>query len=146
MANKQSGVGFIVSGATTSKRKTKSGRHQLNLAEELKGILSAYSNELMAQKEVALDKAADFLVDKLEENSPVDTGEFKKSWTRTEKYKGVRYVGNTDTAGKNEYGYDIPLANIIEFSKNGKPFIRKTFESNKDKIIDIIVDELNKTK
>lgn len=127
-------------------RKTKSGRHQLNLAEELKSILDEYSNELMAQKEIALDKAADFLVDKLEANSPVgETGDFKKSWTRTEKYKGVRYVGNTDTAGKNEYGYDIPLANIIEFSKNGKPFIRATFEQNKDKIVDIIVDEMNKS-
>ena len=127
-------------------RKTKSGRHQLNLAEELKSVLDEFSNELMAQKEVALDKAADFLVDKLEENSPVgETGEFKKSWTRTEKYKGVRYVGNTDVGGKNEYGQNIPLANLIEFSKNGKPFIRATFEQNKDKIIDIIVDELNKT-
>lgn len=145
MANKQSGVGFIVSGATTSKRKTKSGRHQLNLEEELKSVLDEFSNELMAQKEVALDKAADFLVDKLEENSPVgETGEFKKSWTRTKKYKGVRYVGNTDVGGKNEYGQNIPLANLIEFSKNKKPFIRATFEQNKDKIIDIIVDELNK--
>ena len=126
-------------------RKTKSGRHQLNLAEELKDVLNEYSNEVMAQKEVALDKAADFLVDKLEENSPVgETGEFKKSWKRTEKYKGVRYVGNTDVGGKNEYGQNIPLANLIEFSKNGKPFIRATFEQNKDKIIDIIVDELNK--
>ena len=128
-------------------RKTKSGRHQLNLAEELKYILNEYSNELMAQIEVALDKAADFLVDKLEENSPVgETGEFKKSWTRTEKYKGVRYVGNTDVGGKNEYGQNIPLANLIEFSKNGKPFIRQTFQQNKDKIVDIMVDELNKTK
>ena len=127
-------------------RKTKSGRHQLNLAEELKGVLSEYSNDLMAQKEIALNKASDFLVDKLEENSPVgETGKFKKSWTRTEKYKGVRYVGNTDVGGKNEYGQNIPLANLIEFSKNGKPFIRATFEQNKDKIIDIIVDGLNKT-
>lgn len=127
-------------------RKTKSGRHQLNLAEELKGVLSEYTDELLKQKEIALDKASDFLVDKFEEASPVgETGEFKKSWARTEKYKGVRYVGNTDVGGKNEYGYNIPLANIIEFSKNGNPFIRATFEKNKDKIIDIIVDEMEKT-
>ena len=127
-------------------RKTKSGRHQLNLAEELKGVLSEYTDELLKQKEIALDKASDFLVDKFEEASPVgETGEFKKSWARTEKYKGVRYVGNTDVGGKNEYGYNIPLANIIEFSKNGNPFIRATFEQNKDKIIDIIVDEIEKT-
>ena len=127
-------------------RKTKSGRHQLNLAEELKGVLSEYTDELLKQKEIALDKASDFLVDKFEEASPVgETGEFKKSWARTEKYKGVRYVGNTDVGGKNEYGYNIPLANIIEFSKNGNPFIRATFEQNKDEIIDIIVDEMGKT-
>ena len=100
----------------------------------------------MALKEVALDKASDFLVEKLEQASPVGvTGDFKKSWTRTDKYKGVRYVGNTDVGGKNKYGYSIPLANIIEFSKNGKPFIRATFEKNKDKIVDIIVDEISKT-
>ena len=127
-------------------RKTKSGIHQLNIAEELKGVLAEYSSELLAQKEVALDKASDFLVEKLEQASPVGaTGEFKKSWRRTYKYKSVRYVGNTDVGGKNEYGYSIPLANIIEFSKNGKPFIRATFEHNKDKIVDIIVDEMSKT-
>lgn len=126
-------------------RKTKSGRHQLNLAEELKDILNEYSNELLAQKEVALDKASDYFVEKLEQASPVDTGEFKKSWTRTDKYKGVRYVGNTAIAGKNKQGGNIPLSNIIEFSKNGKPFIRATFEQNKDKIVDIIVDEMNKS-
>lgn len=126
-------------------RKTKSGRHQLNLAEELKDILDQYSNELMAQKEIALDKASDFLVDQFEAASPVGkTGEFKRSWMRTDKYKNVRYIGNTDVGGKNEYGYDIPLSNLIEFSKNGKPFMRATFERNKDKIIDIIVNELNK--
>lgn len=99
----------------------------------------------MAQKEIALDKASDFLVDQFEAASPVGkTGEFKRSWVRTDKYKGVRYIGNTDVGGKNEYGYDIPLSNLIEFSKNGKPFMRATFERNKDKIIDIIVNELNK--
>lgn len=126
-------------------RKTKSGRHQLNLAEELKDILNEYSNELMTQKEVALDKSSDYFVEKLEQASPVDTGEFKKSWTRTDKYKSVRYVGNTALAGQNKQGGNIPLSNIIEFSKNGKPFIRATFEQNKDKIIDIIVDEMNKS-
>lgn len=127
-------------------RKTKSGRHQLNLADELKGVLSEYTDELLKQKEIALDKASDFFVDELEKASPSRTGEFKKNWKRIDKYKGVRYVGNSTVASKNkEYGGDIPLSNILEFSKNGKPFIRATFEKNKDKIIDIIVDEMEKT-
>ena len=44
-------------------RKTKSGTHQLNLYDELKDILDEYSEELYANKEEALDAAADFLVD-----------------------------------------------------------------------------------
>lgn len=120
-------------------RKTKSGRHQLNLYEELKDVLDQYTNELMARKEVALDKAADFLVEKLEYSSPTDTGEFKRSWLRTDKYKGVRYIGNSKTAKNSQ----IPLSNLIEFSKNGKPFIRPTFESNREQIVNIIKGELD---
>lgn len=122
--------------------KTKSGRHQLNMAEELKDILNEYSRELFESKEQALDKASDFMMEKLEQNSPVDTGTFKQSWVRTDKYKGVRYIGNTDVGGKNQYGYNIPLANLIEFSSKGKPFIRRTFDQNKEQIIKIIKGEL----
>ena len=122
--------------------KTKSGRHQLNLAEELKDILNEYSKELYANKEQALDKASDYLMEKLEQASPVDTGEFKRSWVRTHKYKGVRYIGNSAVGGKNKYGYSIPLSNLLEFSSKGKPFIRRTFDENKEQIIRIIKGEL----
>lgn len=123
-------------------KKTKSGRHQLNLAEELKDILNEYSKELYESKEHALDKASDYMMEKLEQNSPVDTGTFQKSWTRTTKYKGVRYIGNSAVGSKNQYGYDIPLSNLIEFSSKGKPFIRRTFDDNKEEIIRIIKGEL----
>lgn len=123
-------------------KKTKSGRHQLNLAEELKDVLNEYSRELYESKEHALDKASDYMMKKLEQNSPVDTGTFKKSWTRTTKYKGVRYIGNSTVGSKNQYGYDIPLSNLIEFSSKGKPFIRRTFDDNREEIIRIIKGEL----
>ena len=119
-------------------RRTKSGRHQLNLYDELKDILDEYSEELYANKEEALDAAADFLVDQLEANSPVRTGKLKESWLRTDKYTGVRYVGNSSVGSNNKYGYGIPLTNLLEFGKKGHPFIRKTFEQNKERIIDII--------
>lgn len=119
-------------------RKTKSGKHQLNLYDELKDILDEYSEELYANKEEALDAAADFLVDQLEVNSPVRTGKLKESWLRTDKYTGVRYVGNSSVGSNNEQGYGIPLTNLLEFGKKGHPFIRKTFEQNKERIIDII--------
>lgn len=119
-------------------RRTKSGKHQLNLYDELKDILDEYSEELYANKEEALDAAADFLVDQLEVNSPVRTGKLKESWLRTDKYTGVRYVGNSSVGSNNKYGYGIPLTNLLEFGKKGHPFIRKTFEQNKERIINII--------
>ena len=123
-------------------RKTKSGRHQLNLAEELKEILNQYSNEVFEAKERGLNKASDYFVERLEDASPVRTGKLKESWLRTDKYKGVRYVGNSAVGSKNEYGYGIPLTNLIEFSSKGNPFIRRTFEENKDKLIEIIKGEI----
>ena len=122
--------------------RTKSGKHQLNMAYELREVLNEYANELIQEKEIALDKAGDFLLEKLKQNSPVDTGKFKDSWLRTDKYTGVRYLGNSDVGGKNEYGYNIPLSNLIEFSSKGKPFIRRTFDENKEEIIKIIKGEL----
>lgn len=123
--------------------KTKSGRHQLNLAQELADVINEYANGFLEQKEVALDKARDFLIEKFEQASPVDTGEFKRNWIGTDKYTGVRYIGNTtESKSTNEYGYHIPLSNLIEFSSKGKPFMRQAFEQNKEQIIDIIVKEL----
>jgi hypothetical protein len=39
---------------------------------------------------------------------------------------------------QNKQGGVIPLANLVEFSYKGRPFIRKTFDANKEKIIEII--------
>ena len=116
--------------------------HQINLNKEFQEILKEYSDDLFEAKERGLDKASDFLVEKLKGASPVRTGNLKKSWFRTTKYKAVRYVGNSAVGSKNKYGFDIPLTNLLEFSSKGKPFIRRTFEENKDKIIEIIKGEI----
>lgn len=120
----------------------KKHQKQFSLYDELKPILDEYSQEVWKLKEQALDKAADYMVEKLEDASPVKTGELKKNWLRTDKYSNVRYIGNSTSAGKNDYGYDIPLTNILEFSVKGHPFIRKTFEANKDEIVKIIKETI----
>lgn len=118
-----------------STRKTKSGRHQLNLYDELKEFLDDVENSVWDSKEKALDEASDYFLTQLEQDTPVgETGEMKESWERTDKYKNVRYVYNTDLTPQR-----IPTANLVEFSKNGKPFIRPCFEKNKEKIINIII-------
>lgn len=112
---------------------------QLNLYNELKDVLDEISEELEQQKEEGLNKATDYFVEKLKEATPVDTGETARSWITDKKYRGVKYINNTAV---NNQG--IPIANLLEFSKKGKPFIRKTFEREKPRIIEIIMEEINK--
>lgn len=112
---------------------------QLNLYEELKPILNQIQKETFEAKERGLDKAADYFVDKLESATPVNTGETAKSWIRSDKYTSVRYINNTRLNKQN-----IPVVNLLEFGKKGKPFVRKTFEAEKSNIINIIMGELKK--
>lgn len=129
-------------------RKTKSGRHQINIFEELKEALHNYGEDIRSVSDSALNKAGDMLVEKFSAASPdsgmAHEGKLKDSWAYDPKYHGVRYVGNTALGSKNKYGYDIPLVNLLEFGSKGKPFMRKTFDENKDEIIKIIIEELNK--
>lgn len=127
-------------------RKTKSGRHQLSLYDELHEFLDEVDQNVYKSKEEALDKAADFFLERIAADSPVsdrdekylyNTARVKDSWERNSKeYTNVRYIYNTAlTPGR------IPVANLVEFStrKNAKPFIRPCFEKNKEKIVNIII-------
>lgn len=133
-------------------RKTKSGRHQLNLYEELKDIFDEIGKEFTIQKEIGLNKGADYLIDCLEANTPIQNipggGITKIKWSRSTEYKSVRYLYNTalrtDAERGDVVGDRIPIVNVLEFAPKGKPFVRKTFEKEKDKIVNIIVEELKK--
>lgn len=121
-------------------------KHQktFSLYDELKPILDEYTETLQSVKEDALDKASDYLIDCLEAASPVGkTQTLKRSWMKKTKYRGVRYIGNTAVSSTpNKYGQGIPLTNLLEYSYKGNPFIRKTFESNKEKIVSIIKENI----
>lgn len=129
-------------------RETKSGRHQINIFEELKEALHNYGEDIRRVSDSGLNKAADMLVEKFSAASPdsgiTHEGKLRDSWTYDPKYHGVRYVGNTARGSKNKHGQYIPLVNLLEFGSKGKPFMRKTFDENKDEIIKIIIEELNK--
>ena len=108
-----------------------------DISEEIKKIIDEQAAGIMANTERALDKAAEFMQQKLEEAMPVDTGETTKSWLTKDQYTGVRYIKNTRLNKKN-----IPVVNLLEFSAKGKPFVRKTFNANKNKVIEIIKKEI----
>ena len=109
------------------------------LGDELNRILKEYAAEVDAGTEKGLNKAADYLTEKYRENTPTATGKTKESWVCEKKYHGVKYINNTELTKQR-----IPVANLLEFSKKGKPFIRRTFEENTENIVKIIVEEINR--
>ena len=117
----------------------KAKAHFPDLAKELKGVLDEFAETSFQEREAALEKAADYLEQKYIEATPVDTGQTQQSWTVEKKYKGVKFIFNTKLSKDG-----IPIVNLVEFSKNGKPFMRKTFEREKGNVIRIITEELSK--
>ena len=85
-----------------------------------------------------------------QEVSPVDTGEYKKSWKikPMRKAKFVRYVGNTKKvkAHAKDAEPTIPLINILEFSKGkrARPHIGQAINNSKDEIISLISSKIQK--
>ena len=86
-----------------------------------------------------LDKAMDYMQDKLSAASPVESGLTRESWEGEGKYKNVRYINNTRV---NENG--IPVVNLLEYGKKGKPFVRKTVQAEQENVINIIKGGIEK--
>ncbi len=84
-----------------------------------------------------LDKAMDYMRDKLAAASPEKSGLTRESWEGEDKYKNVRYINNTRV---NEDG--IPVVNLLEYGRKGKPFVRKTVQAEQEQIINIIKGEI----
>lgn len=124
--------------------KRQSGSLKATLNEFSEAVNDAIRSEVNAtyeQIDRGLDKAAKYAAQKLEEATPEDTGKTRGEWDINFKYKNVRYINNMRV---NENG--IPVVNLLEFGSKGKPFIRKTIESEQNNIIDIILGELKDGK
>lgn len=98
------------------------------------------------QKEVGdtlnegLEEATDYLADKLQAETPVDTGVTKNSWIKQMKYRNVKYINNTAT---NKQGY--PIINVLEYSKTrGRPFVRRVVSRERKNIERIILQKMEK--
>ncbi len=107
--------------------------------EDFYKFLNDVTGEVMESREAGLDKAAEFMMEQLENATPTDRGITKSSWERTTKYKAVRYINNT-ALSENK----IPIVNLLEYAKNGKPFVRATFNKYESTIQQMIIDEINK--
>ena len=120
--------------------------HELSTA--IDNAIGEVTDEVRAAVDRGLDKAALHMEQALEAATPVETGEVKRSWKVDFKYRNVRYINNTATRPKTPGDKitsgdgEIPIVNLLEFGKKGKPFFRRTVQAEQAKAIEIIKEEI----
>ncbi len=108
-----------------------------NFSEAIREVLNEIADETYEAIDAGLDNAMDYMCDKLAAASPVESGLTRESWEGEGKYKNIRYINNTRV---NENG--IPVVNLLEYGRKGKPFLRKTVERETENIVNIIKGEI----
>lgn len=108
-----------------------------NFSEAVAEVLNEIADETFESVDRGLDKAMDYMREKLAEASPIESGLTKESWEGTDKYKNIRYINNTRTNSKG-----IPVVNLLEYGSKGKPFVRATVEREQEQVINIIKGEV----
>ena len=118
------------------------------LSQAIDEAIGEVSREVYAAVDRGLDKAALHMKQALEAATPIDDGETRRSWEVDFKYRNVRYINNTATRQKTPGDKitsgdgNIPIVNLLEFGKKGKPFVRKTVQAEQEQIINIIKGEI----
>lgn len=111
------------------------------LSSAIDEAIGEIAQELYEEVDRGLDKAARHMEQALQQATPVDTGKTREEWETDFKYKNVRYINNTRV---NESG--IPVVNLLEYGKKGRPFVRDTVQREQEKIIEIIKGEIENGK
>lgn len=116
---------------------------QINLEKQVAELIKEYSSELREDIERALTDAANVAISELKLASPIGNTfpHFRDQWEMKTQYKGVRYVGNSKTVSSKKSD-NIPLANILEYGPNAKPFIAKTFDLCKGRIYQTFLNSI----
>ncbi|MDA3781198.1 MAG: hypothetical protein PF487_13380 [Bacteroidales bacterium] len=115
-----------------------------NFQKEMATIINKYRKENFKATQKALEIAADELARTMASNTPagMGTGLMKRSWG-IKKYPNEVYVYNS--RGAKGFNLGIPLSNVAEYSRKGpNRFIGRTFEANKQKIVDTFKKEFQK--
>lgn len=121
-----------------------------NFSAAVKEALNEIMDMTYEQIDKGLDKAMDYMIDKLAAATPEGTGLTKESWKGEGKYKNVRYINNTRTRPGNPLngeGSAVPVVNMLEYSSiKGKPFVARTVQAEQQNIINIIKGEIENGK
>lgn len=118
------------------------------LSEAIDEALQGVAQEVYASVDRGLDKAARHMEHALEGATPHKTYKTQQSWKVDFKYRNVRYINNTSTRPKTPGDTitsgdgEIPIVNLLEFGKQGKPFVRRTVQENQNQVINLIKGEI----
>lgn len=127
-----------------------------NFKKELEGVFAEFIHSEYEVRQKAVEAGAEVARQALQDNSPVDTGKYAKSWVvKSKKYPNHRYVGNTAVAhgvvrrktkdsSKGEARQGVPLSNVLEYSEKSPYYglIRNTFDNAAPQIIEAMQKEL----
>lgn len=123
------------------------------LSEAIDELLEDITEDMYAAVDRGLDKAANHMAQALKNATPVGTtGKTRDSWVVNFKYKNVRYINNTATRkklpgdSKTSGIGELPIVNMLEYSKKGNPFVRKTVVAEQQKVLEIIKGEIENGK
>lgn len=111
------------------------------LGDALSEVLEDITAEVYEAADRGLDKAAEYMKDKLEAATPIESGATRGMWVINFKYRNVRYINNLRLNDKG-----IPVVNLLEFGSRGKPFVRKTVDAEQDNIVNIVKKEIENGK
>lgn len=110
-----------------------------DLSKEMDKLITQFMKENFDATQRALTTTAKQGADILSRQSPVRTGRFKSSWSVETKYANTKYIYNSALA-KNR----IPMANIIEYTRNHTPFIVQTMDRYKGELFRRFISEYEK--
>ena len=120
-----------------------------DLGNDIAELLNRYEKDVLGAIKDGVDEAAQVFIRQAEKDSPVDTGEYQKSWDvqPTKKAKYIRYVGNRKKvkAHKADAEPTIPLINILEFSTDrGHPHVKDAIDHSQEQIVSCIAGHIDK--
>ena len=117
-----------------------------NFEEQFADIIRKYRETQFQAVQESLDVSANYMVARLKEATPIGSGpiHFKDQWDVKRNYKNVRYIGNTKMTKETPNFKSIPLSSAIEFGKNKKPFIARTYKTYENEVFNIFKIELER--
>lgn len=137
---------------STIKSRSKTNIALSELSDAIDELLEDITEDMYAAVDRGLDNAANHMAQALKNATPVETGKARDSWVVNFKYKNVRYINNTATReklpGDSKTGGigELPIVNMLEYSKKGNPFVRKTVVAEQQKVLEIIKGEIENGK